>query len=131
MARTSFYASNSAADELEAAALLAYDLAVFVGGVALSSSELLFAHDVAVPISFDTDFGNSVANAITAATSPTILTFKKNGVAFGTLTFTGTTGVFSSTETSFARYDLLSLHAPAIADATLAGLTLTLTAERV
>jgi hypothetical protein len=108
----------------------AYDLPVFVGGDVLTADEVLFAHVPDIDIYFEANFGDSVASALIAATAPTELSIRKNDVEFGTLTYTDSTGVFSCSETSFVRGDLLTVQAPSTPDATLAGLAMTLLAQR-
>lgn len=57
-----------------------------------------------------------------AATGSTVFTVAKNGTQIGTVTFTAgnVTGTINVTESVFAVGDLLSVTAPATADATLA-----------
>ena len=77
-------------------------------------------------VSFPANFLGSFAVANVAATSSAVLSLKKNGAQFGTLTFVGTTGTFSAPATSFAPGDLLEIVAPLVPDATLAQLSITL-----
>jgi hypothetical protein len=54
-----------------------------------------------------------------AATAPTVLPIEKNGAANGNITITGSTGVLSLSDSTYAVGDLFSLYPPATADATL------------
>lgn len=69
------------------------------------------------------------AKAATAATASAVLALAKNGVNFGTATFAaaGSSATFAAAAaTSFAAGDVLTITAPAVADATLAGLAINL-----
>lgn len=105
---------------------LIYGLAVVIPGSTMLANEWLFGHEFAVVVNFAANFAGSYAYAKIAATSPSVFILTKNGTQFGTLTFTGTAGVFSSTATSFAIGDTLELIAPASPDTTLAKLAITL-----
>lgn len=65
--------------------------------------------------------GNSVSQALVAATASTVFIVKKNNVQVGTITFgAGTTlGTAAFTVTTFVKNDLITIHAPATPDATL------------
>ena len=60
------------------------------------------------------------------ATSPSALRLFKNGVANGTITFTGTAGVVVFSDSTFAEGDLFSLYPPSSIDATLDRVRVTL-----
>lgn len=68
------------------------------------------------------------AQAVVAATASTVFTIKKNNTNIGTVTFSaaGTVGVFSITTAAVAVDNLITIHAPASADATLADITIQL-----
>lgn len=68
------------------------------------------------------------AQAVVAATTSTVFTIKKNNTNIGTVTFSaaGTVGVFSITTVAVAVDNLITIHAPAFADATLADITIQL-----
>jgi hypothetical protein len=61
-----------------------------------------------------------------AATAPSALRYFKNGVANGTLTFTGTAGVSAFSDSTYAAGDLFGLYPPTSIDATLDRLRITL-----
>lgn len=100
-------------------------LAMFFAGT-LATSELLMRY--VTKTAFDlTSFTDSIASAVTASTGTTALTLLKNGVSFGTITFTtSATGVFSGAGTTFAVDDILTVTAAATVDATLANVSVTL-----
>lgn len=105
-----------------------YYMALYVPGT-LGSSEVLIRHLAPLAIDFPTSLTQSLASAETAATAETILSIKKNGSEFGTITFaaSGTTGVFASASgSSFTAGDVLTIVGPATADSTLAGVTISL-----
>jgi hypothetical protein len=110
-----------------------YDLALFAPGVPTVSAlimRFLFNRSV----SFPSGLTGSVASAGTAATASTVFNLAKNGSAIGTLTFAaaGTTGSFSfASAVSVASGDVLTVTAPATPDATLANISVTLTATRL
>ena len=109
-----------------------YDVVTFFPGVPGASevlSRVVFTRQVAFPIAL----AGSYASAGTAATASTIVSTKKNGAAFGTCTFAiaGTTCTFASTVGAvFAAGDVLTVTAPAGADATLADIAITLAGTR-
>lgn len=76
-------------------------------------------------VTFPAGLTTSKMIANTAATASTVFSLKKNGTEFGTATFAaaGTSATFAAAlETSFAAGDILTIVAPATADATLADL---------
>lgn len=88
-----------------------------------SASQVLWRKVFARPAVFAISMPGSKAVAGTAATASTVLSIKKNGTQFATITFaaSGTTGTFAcAAQTSFAAGDLLTIVAPASPDATLA-----------
>lgn len=81
------------------------------------------------PYAFTATTGNSAAKASVAATASTVITIKVNGsTTVGTATFaaSGTTATMSITSGSISAGDLVTFHAPASADATLANIAVTL-----
>lgn len=78
----------------------------------------IFTQSVTLPANL---VGSYVTSGV-AATAETIITVKKNGSSFGTLTFaiSGTSATFSTTLTSFVAGDYLDIAGPATADTTLA-----------
>jgi hypothetical protein len=77
------------------------------------------------PYTFDVSVSESKAEALVAATAETIFTIKCEGVSIGTVTFAigATVGVVAFTSTTITKGDLVTIHAPAIQDATLADIT--------
>lgn len=78
---------------------------------------------------FVASFSGTVCSAATAATAQTDFLIKKNGTTVATLRFaaSGTTcSIVSPTSTSLTATDILTVQAPASADATLANIAITL-----
>ena len=75
------------------------------------------------PIVFN---GSNAISARVAATGATVLPIKKNGAANGNITFTGSSGVASFSDSTYDPGDLFSLYPPAVADTTLDGLRISL-----
>jgi hypothetical protein len=127
-------AAAETATAAEAATLAAketgFGLSISVPGIPLLSSEWLFGHKFDVAVTFALNLAGSQAAAGGAATGSPVISLQKNGVQFATLTYTGTTGTFSGSQTSFAIGDLLEAVAPASPDATLSHLSITLFASR-
>ena len=65
-------------------------------------------------------FAGTRATSATAATASTVLTVLKNGTQFGSLTWAaaGTVATLSSSASTFVAGDILTVVAPATADAT-------------
>jgi hypothetical protein len=111
-----------------------YDIAIFLPGVPDSSEEIMrfvLPRDVL----FEDDFAGSQANAGVAATGSTVLNVQVDGVTVGTITFAaaGTTGTFATSagELTVSAGEVLSIVAPATADATLADISITLKGARL
>lgn len=70
----------------------------------------------------------SRAKAGLAATASTVITIKKNGAAWGTITFAaaGTTGTWVIAAPTIVAGDVLTFHAPSTPDATLGNIAITL-----
>lgn len=101
-----------------------YDIGGTWNGVT-TNGLVLIRVPVARAITFPSGMTGSNLIAETAATAQTVFSLKKNGVEFGTATFaaSGTSATFAAaSETSFAAGDILTVVAPATADATLADL---------
>lgn len=99
-----------------------YIVAGFYPGV-LADSALCLRHTFPVVVDFPAVLSGSYSKAGAAATAETVFSVKKNGSEFGTITFaiSGATGTFAAASaTSFAAGDVLTIVAPASADATLA-----------
>lgn len=94
----------------------------FLAGVPANSAKVI-AIPLPVPCSFPIGLTGSQGKLGTAATASTVFSIRKNNVEFGTCTFAiaGTVGTFaSSAGASFVAGDVLSIIAPASADATAA-----------
>lgn len=104
-----------------------YDLNLFVGGLT-TNSELVFRMKTMTEFTLPASLTGSYGTAATASTGTVAFDLLKNGVSFGTLTFTASaTGVFTAgTATTFAVGDVLTIVAPASADATLADVSINL-----
>ena len=108
-----------------------YVVATYIGGAPTASQEILrFVATHA--ITFASGMGGSYSKASTASTGTPVFSVKKNGTEFATITFTtSATGVVtSSTDTSFAAGDQLTIVAPASPDATLVDIAVSLKATR-
>ncbi len=105
-----------------------YDIAGSILGKPAASA--VVSRFVAVrPFSFPAGMTNSVSKNALAATASTVLTLAKNGTSFGTITIaaSGTTGTFAAaSQTTFASGDILTVTAPASADATFGDCEFTL-----
>lgn len=90
---------------------------------ATTNSQIVYYMPLTRTSVFPAALSGSWATANVAATAQTIFSIKKNGTQFGTCTFaaSGTSGTYAAaTATSFSPGDILSIHAPATADSTLA-----------
>jgi hypothetical protein len=96
---------------------------------------LIIRVPLARAVSFADDFAGSYASASANATASTVIDVKKNGVSVGTITYgigsSSGTFVTSGGAVSFAAGDILSLHGPATADATLADVGIALAGTRL
>lgn len=127
-APSSFYKSSG---KVEASMMEAnFTVAASIPGTVLLPSEWLFGFKFDFPGTFAANLAGSLAVAAVAATGTPVISLRKNGVEFATLSYSGTTGSFSSAQMSFAVGDLLEMVAPSSADATLAQLTITLFGTR-
>jgi hypothetical protein len=92
-----------------------------------TNGEVMLTFIAPVDMLFKAGLAGAVAKAGTAATAETVFGFKKNGgTNFATLTFAidGTVGTFAcAADVALAAGDILTVVAPASADATLAALT--------
>jgi hypothetical protein len=94
------------------------------------ASQVIERFIFATPASFPAGLTGSYGTAGTAATAAASFAVDKNGSAVGTMDFaaSATSATFTmSTATSFAAGDVLTIIAPATADATLANLAWSLT----
>jgi hypothetical protein len=98
----------------------------FIKGV-FANSQVVDARPVDEAATFPANFAGSQAVLGTAATATTVFVIKQNATQIGTITFaaSGTVGTFASTSGlpyTFSIGDILSITAPASADATAAKL---------
>lgn len=96
------------------------------------SSEVILRYVAAKAFTLPQALTASVFKAATAATAQTVFSIKKNGgeVATATVAATATTATFAAaSQTSFAIGDVLTIVAPASADATLADFAITLAGD--
>lgn len=107
-----------------------FSFAIAVPGTPLKSSEWLFGYKFDFNGTFAANMSGSQAVASVPATGAPVLSLRKNGTEFATLTFSGSTGTFSGQQTAFVVGDLFELVAPAVTDATLAELSITLFGTR-
>jgi hypothetical protein len=106
-----------------------YDLAFFVAGSPVDD-EIVGSFVAVRAVTLADDFAGSLAQAGTAATAETVFIVNVNGAPVGTVTFAaaGTVGTLVTTGGAVALVagDVLSLVAPAVADATIADIAITL-----
>lgn len=106
------------------------DVGIFVQGRP-QDAELVLQHVFTGAATFSASLTGSRAKAVAASTGTVAFSVKKNGVEFGTITFTASsTGVFAGSAASFAAGDILSITAPASRDATLSDISITLAGTR-
>lgn len=94
-----------------------------------TASEVLLIYVACETITFDDEFLNSTCSVGTNPSSAYVLTIKKNGTSVGTLTIsTGGTRTFTTTGTTvvLAAGDRLTVEAPAVADTTIANVSISL-----
>lgn len=111
-----------------------YDVSFYVADKRPAGA-VAFRHTFTKAVTFPANFSTSQADALTAATASSVWLIKKNGVQVGTLTFaaSGTSGTFASTgglAVSFVSGDILEVTAPDPQDATLVGVSVTLSGTR-
>lgn len=110
-----------------------FDVTAFYPGV-IANGAVILRVPVARAVSFPDDFAGSYAKASAAATAATPLDVQKNGVSVGTIAFalgaTTATFITSGTAVTLAAGDVLSVHGPATADATLANVGVVLAGTR-
>lgn len=114
------------AESSVAAYVTTYDLYFFFGGVPLSG-ELLALLKVPRQITLPANCTGSQAAADVAPTATATVVLQKNGASVATITFnTNGTTSFASSAVVLAPGDLLAVRAQSPADATLAGISITL-----
>ncbi len=115
-------------------ATTAFVQAAIIKGISIFRSGIPLANEITgggiSPYSLTFSAANSSAKSQVAATASSIFTIRKNGTQVGTITFSaaGTVGVISFSVTSVAANDVITVQAPASADATLADITILLRA---
>ncbi len=108
-----------------------FDIGLYIEGVMTNGENVLryvFNRAMTLPVSLT----GSHASANTASTGTVSFTLKNNGSSIGTITFTGSaTGTFTfASPVTFAAGDILTIIAPATADATLADVNINLAGTR-
>ena len=109
-----------------------YDVGSFIEA-APTASQVVLRHVFARSVVFAAGLAPSQGAAGTAATAQTDFDIQKNGSSVGTMRFaaSGTTSSFiMASQTTFAAGDVLKMVAPGTPDATLAGITFTLSGTR-
>jgi len=100
----------------------------------LIDDEIVGRHICVAAFSIPSGGTGSYSKSDVAATAQTILTLRKNGVSFGTITYAaaGLEGTFAiASTTSFAVGDVYTVTGPATADLTLGFLAVTILATRL
>jgi len=117
--------------QLSAVANPANDLAVFAPGV-LTASQLCLRFNVVRAFTLPISLTGSVATAGVASTGTATLTINRNGVSIGTIVFTASaTATFTfAAAVTFAVNDVITIVAPAAADATLADVSISFLGHR-
>ncbi len=108
-----------------------YTSCIYVG--LLPNSQVLIDNPMPVACTFPAALAGSSATLNAAATAQTDIDVQKNGVSFGTIRFAaaGTVASFiSASGATFAIGDIITVLAPASADASASTLGFTLTATR-
>lgn len=101
---------------------------VFAPGVG-TNAQILISAALGIGILFPSGAAASFAKATTAATASTVFSISKNGTPFATVTFGigSSTGTFTqASDSTFVAGDIFRIDGPATADATLAGVSITL-----
>ncbi|MFD1330268.1 hypothetical protein [Mycoplana ramosa] len=109
-----------------------YDVAFDASGRPAASEEfeVLFARAVAFPVGLA---GSRALVKVAPTGSAAVFSIRKNDVQFGTITFAvgSKVGVFAGNATIFAAGDTLTLRAPAIRNAALSDILVTLSGNRI
>jgi len=109
-----------------------YDIMVTAPGLG-TNTQVLARFKLARAVTFPAGAALSLAVASAAATGSTTFTLKKNGTAFATVNYAASAAVGTWTQAAdavFAAGDLLEIDGPAVADATLADVGITLAGTR-
>ena len=94
----------------------------------IASSQVVLRYAAAVAVTLPVDLAGWIAAVATRPAATFVLTLRKNGAAVGTITIpNGGAVVYSTTGVAvpFAVGDMLTISAPAAADASIAGLAIT------
>jgi hypothetical protein len=111
--------------------VVTYDIGVFFPGQT-AGNQLLFLLPFERQVTFAANMVPSVSACGTNPTGSVLVTLKKNGVSFGTLTVaTSGVGTFSTTATTFNAGDVLTMYGPSSADSTWANIGITLSGTTV
>jgi hypothetical protein len=140
-AATSATAADTSADEAalyaaQAAAAvagaLAWEAGVYVNGKP-DASETIVRHEFKRNVRFATNLASWDLNFGTAPTSSFVVSVKKNGTEFGTITAAATTGAItlSGTQTDMASGDILTVVCPTPQDTTAADFGLAMNGTRL
>lgn len=108
------------------------DIQFYLEGL-MADGESLYKYVAQRAFTVPSDTTGFVATAGTAATGSTVVTLKKNGVQFGTITWSasGTVGAWSIPgNTSFVAGDIMTLAAPATPDTSLRDVIIAMTVNR-
>ena len=111
---------------------VAYDVAFYISGSPAGSAEVLRI-PMTRAVRFPASMTGSDGDAGAAATASTTFTFRKNGSSFATANFAASATAptwTAATATDFAIGDVLTVDAPASADATLANIGFNLKGTR-
>lgn len=110
-----------------------FDMVLFAPGVGING-QILVRFGMTRASFFPAGAAGAQATAVTAATASTTYTLKKNGTPFATVVFppAGVTGVWNqASNATFALNDIFEADGPALADATIANVGLTLPGIRL
>jgi hypothetical protein len=97
-----------------------------------ASNELVYRFVATDQLSIPADLAESQGSATAASVTTVVFSYRKNGVEFGTATFTSSdTATHAGAGTTVEAGDVITLHAPASVDTALVNIALTLAANRV
>lgn len=108
-------------------------IGVFLAAI-MTDSQVILRYVAVEAWKLNGNLVGSKVNVGVAATAPTVVTIKKNGSSVGTISITGTTPTLATTagaDVSFAAGDILEITGPAVADSSLAGLSIVLLGPKV
>lgn len=110
----------------------AYQFPIWIAGKPLNS-EILYSFEAPTPFVFEQGMTDSVASATSGATADAVVSLQKNGVEFATITYAAgsSVGVYACAAiVAFDTADVFDVIAPAVSDATLANMRMTIVAIR-